>query len=175
MNTIDAAPAAPAKTKDDPTIWRVDDALWAELQPLLVVDKPRKKPGRPRNDDRPIFDGLIWLARSGGQWQSLPREFGAKSTVNDRFLEWVEHGCFAIAWARLLEVYDDEVGLDWQWQAADGCIVKAPLGKKGGPARRKRRGATPPTGASAAPSGTCGPRGGACPSRSSSPEPTATT
>jgi transposase len=175
MNRLAAAPAAPAKTTDEPTIWRVDDALWAELQPLLVVDKPRKRPGRPRNDARPIFDGLIWLARRGGQWAALPREFGAKSTVHDRFLAWVEHGCFALAWARLLEVYDDEVGLDWQWQAADGCIVKAPLGNKGGPARRRRRGAPRPTGASAAPSGTCGPRGGACPSRSASPGPTATT
>src|SRR6266567_3105818 len=99
---------APPTAKDDPTIWRVDDALWAELQPLLVITKPRKKPGRPRNEDRPIFDGLIWLARTGRQWQ-----------------------------------------------AADGCLVKAPLGKKGGLARRRRRGPTPPTGASAAPSGTC--------------------
>jgi putative transposase len=155
METHDAAAVSPKATKDDPTLWRVDDALWAELRPLLVVDKPRKKPGRPRLDDRPLFDGLIWIARSGGQWTSLPREFGAKSTVHDRFLEWVEHGCFAQAWARLLAAYDGEVGLDWQWQAADGCIVKAPLGKKGGPARRRRRGATPPTGASAAPSGTC--------------------
>ncbi len=62
MNTIEAAAAAPATTtaaKDDPTIWRVDDELWAELRPLLVVDKPRKRPGRPRQDDRPIFDALI--------------------------------------------------------------------------------------------------------------------
>ncbi len=157
MNTPDAAraaPATPVKPKDAPTIWRVDDALWAELQPLLVIDKPRKKPGRPRKDDRPIFDGLIWLARSGGQWQSMPRQFGAKSTVHDRFLEWVEHGCFARAWARLLAAYDDEVGLDWQWQAADGCIAKSPLGKKGGRVRPRRRDATPPTGASAAASGT---------------------
>lgn len=154
MSEKDAAPAAPEATKDGPTIWRVDDALWAELRPLLVVDKPRKKPGRPRRDDRSLFDGLIWIARSGGQWAALPREFGPKSTVHDRFLEWVEHGHFAQAWARLLAVYDGEVGLDWQWQAADGCIVKAPLGKKGGPARRRRPGATPPTAASAARSGT---------------------
>ncbi len=155
MKKQDAAVAAPEPPKDGPTIWRVDDALWAELRPLLLVDKPRKKPGRPRNDDRPIFDGLIWIARSGGQWQSLPRQFGAKSTVHDRFQEWVEHGCFVQAWARLLAVYDDEVGLDWRWQAADGCLVKAPLGKKGGPARRRPRERTRPTGASAAPSGTC--------------------
>src|SRR3954449_3154402 len=150
-----AAAAAASTTQAEPTIWRVDDALWAELRPLLVVDKPRKKPGRPRNDDRPLFDGLIWLARSGGQWKALPREFGAKSTVNDRYQEWVEHGCFAKAWARLLAVYDDEVGLDWQWQAADGCLGKAPLGKRGGPARRRRPGPTPPTAASAASNGTC--------------------
>jgi hypothetical protein len=54
-----AAVAARTPTKDDPTIWREDDALWLELQPLLVVDKPRKKPGRHRKDDRPILDGLI--------------------------------------------------------------------------------------------------------------------
>jgi len=154
MSEKDAAPAAPEKPKDDPTIWRVDDALWAELQPLLVVDKPRKKPGRPRRADRPLFDGLIWLARNGGQWETLPREFGPKSTVHDRYLEWVEHGCFEQAWARLLAVYDDEIGLEWQWQAADGCLVKAPLGKKGGLARRRRRAPTPPTAASAGSNGT---------------------
>jgi transposase len=152
MGTKDGAPAT-TTPRDQPTIWRVDDALWAELRPLLAIDKPRKKPGRPRLDDRPIFDGLIWLARGGGQWATLPREFGAKSTVHARFLEWVEHGCFAQAWARLLEVYDDEVGIAWAWQAADGCMVKAPLGKRGRPARRRRPGATPPAGASAASSG----------------------
>ncbi len=150
-----AAEPPTAAGQDDPTLWRVDDALWAELQPLLVIDKPRKKPGRPRHDDRAIFDGLIWLNRTGSQWAAVPREFGAKSTVHDRFQEWVDHGCFQRAWARLLEAYDGEVGLDWQWQAADGCIVKAPLGKKGGPARRRRPGPTPPTEGNAAASGTC--------------------
>ena len=140
---------------DDPTIWRVDDALWAELRPLLVIAKPRKKPGRPRRDDRALFDGLIWLARSGGQWATLPREFGAKSTVHARFQEWVEHGCLERAWARLLEVYDDVVGLDWQWHAADGCLIKAPLGKKGGPVRRKPPGGTRLTAANVGPSATC--------------------
>lgn len=135
---------------DEATIWRVDDALWAELRPLLVVDKPRKQPGRPRSADRPLVDGLIWIGRSGGQRAALPRERGPKSTVHDRFQEWVEHGCFGPAWARFLEVYDDEIGIDWPWQAADGCLVQAPLGKKGGSARRQRPGATPPTGANAA-------------------------
>ena len=155
MNTPQAAVAAPQPTKDDPTIWRVDDALWAELQPLLVIDKPRKKAGRHRRDDRAIFDGLIWLARTGSQWAALPRHFGPKSTVHDRFQEWVEHGCLARAWAALLAVYDDAIGIEWQWQSADGCIVKAPLGKKGGLENRKRRAGTPLIGPNVAASATC--------------------
>ena len=141
--------------RDDPTIWRVDDALWAELRPLLHIAKVRKQPGRPRLDDRAMFAGLIWLARTGSQWAALPRAFGAKSTVHARCQEWVEYGCLARAWARLLAVYDDVVGRDWQWQSADGCLVKAPLGKKGGPARRKPPGATPRIAGSVEPSATC--------------------
>ena len=81
MITQTAAPAAaPTTTPDDPTIWEVDDALWADLQPLLVIDKPRTKPGRPRADDRRLFNGLIWLARTGAHWEQLPRHFGPKST-----------------------------------------------------------------------------------------------
>ena len=108
----------------DPTIWEVDDALWAVLRPLLVVDKSRKKQGAPRKDDRGIFNALIWLARTSGQWEAILRRFGAKSTIHDRFQEWVAYGCFEWAWARLLAAYDAEVALDWQWQCADGCLVR---------------------------------------------------
>jgi transposase len=155
MSTPHAAPAAATTDRDDPTIWRVDDALWALLAPLLKSEKVRRKPGRPRRDDRAIFDGLIWLARTGAQWSQLPREFGPKSTVHERFTEWIETGALAQAWAVLLREYDDEVGLEWTWLAADGCIVKAPFGKKGALARRTPRDATPPTGANRAPNATC--------------------
>jgi len=155
METPLSAAVAATTDQDDPTIWRVDDALWALLAPILKSDKIRKKPGRPRRDDRAMFDGLIWLARTGAQWSQLPREFGPKSTAHERFSEWVTSGALERAWAVLLQEYDDALGLDWTWQAADGCIVKAPFGKKGALARRRPRGATPPTGANPAPSATC--------------------
>jgi putative transposase len=144
-------PAAPA---DDPTIWRVDDTLWTDLAPLLRINKQRKKPGRPRRDDRQILDGILWLLRTGAQWSALPREFGPKSTCHRRFQEWVAVGAFARAWTMLLRTYDDLLGLDLTWQAADGCLTKAPLGKKGGPARRSPRAATLPTAARPGPSAT---------------------
>jgi len=154
MSTPHSAAATAPAEKDDPTIWRVDDALWARLAPILTVAKARKKPGRPRRDDRAIFDGLIWLARTGSQWAALPREFGPKSTVHERFSEWVDAGALERAWAALLREYDAALGLDWSWLAADGCLVKAPFGKKGAPARRKPPAPTPPTGANRAPNAT---------------------
>lgn len=153
--TTTAIPPVPAPPKDDPTIWRVDDALWARLAPLLSIDKPRKKPGRPRRDDRVLFAGLIWLLRTGAQWAALPAEFGPKSTCHARFHEWVRAGVFQQAWALLLHDDDEEIGLDWEWQAADGCLVKAPLGKRGRRARRKRPGATPRIAGKPAPSAMC--------------------
>jgi len=150
MSTPSAALAAPPATPDDPTIWRVDDALWALLEPILRSTKLRKKRGRPRRDDRALCDGLIWLARTGSQWSQLPREFGPKSTAHERFTEWVTSGALERAWAVLLRAYDGEIGLDWTWQAADGCIIKAPFGKKGALARRKPRAPTPPTAANRA-------------------------
>jgi len=114
-----------------PTMWEVDDELWGLLAPLLVIEKPRLKPGRPRADDRRIFNGLIWLARTGSQWSTLPACFGPKSTVHARFQEWIAHGKMEAAWALLLQEYDGEVGLQLEWQAADGCLIKAPGQKRG--------------------------------------------
>lgn len=155
METPHAAPPVPDPDHqtDDPTLWTVDDRLWAELAPLLIIDTPRKKPGRPRRANRAMFDGLIWLARTGSPWRQLPRRFGPKSTVHLRFTEWVDTGALERAWAVLLREYDADLGLDWEWLAADGCIVKAPFGKKGALARRPPRGA-PPTAANPAPNAT---------------------
>jgi putative transposase len=101
------------------------------------------KPGRPRSADRPIFDALIYLARTGAQWEALPQEFPPKSTVHDRLQEWLAYGCLEAAWAIVLQAYDDSLGIEWQWQAADGCIVKAPLGKRTAEGQAQATGANP--------------------------------
>jgi transposase len=106
------------------------------------------------HDDRQLLNGVLWIARTGSQWHALPRVFGPKSTVQARFQEWGEHGCWQCAWVVVLQAYDQEVGLAWNWQAADGCVVKAPLGKKGRQARPNRREPTPPTVPNVAPNAT---------------------
>jgi putative transposase len=111
------------------TIWHMPDELWRLIAPVLGPEKAPGTPGRPAVPFRRIFDGIIYVLRTGCQWRALPRaEFAPKSTVWGRFQQWVAAGVFQQAWALVLHYYDQERGIAWKWQALDGVITKAPLG-----------------------------------------------
>jgi putative transposase len=136
-----------------PTIWRVPDELWAIAEPI-VRPAGHLKGGRPWTDTRRALDGVLYVLRTGCQWRALPREYGAATTVHDRFQRWVADGSFRRLWRACLRRYGEEQGIVWAWQAADGALVKAPLPPKRAP-RRRRSAPTPPTGAKTAASATC--------------------
>lgn len=140
-----------------PERFRIPDALWERIEPLLPPEKAKPKGGRPREDDRKMLTGIFYVLRTGIQWKALPRCLGAASTVHDRYQEWERAGVFQSLWADALKVYDEEVGLEWEWQSMDGAMTKAPLG--GG-----KRARTPPTGASRARNAASSRRGRVSPS-----------
>lgn len=37
---------------------------------------------------------MIWRFKTGGQWREMPAEFGAWSTVHNRFRQWRDAGVF---------------------------------------------------------------------------------
>jgi transposase len=74
--------------------YEISDKFWTKIKPLFPFPKPKKKPGRPRKDDKRILSGIFYLLRTGCQWKSLPRFYGAPSTVHDRFQEWQRSGLF---------------------------------------------------------------------------------
>jgi putative transposase len=41
--------------------------------------------GRPCLEDRRAFEAIVYVLRTGIQWNALPRELGASTTVYDRF------------------------------------------------------------------------------------------
>jgi putative transposase len=108
--------------------WQVSDELWAQVAPLVPPAPSHAKGGRPRRPDRPAFEAMIYVLRTGIQWKALPRELGASSTVHDRFQEWEGQGFFTVLWQAGLTAYDELAGIDWAWQAADGAMTKAPFG-----------------------------------------------
>jgi putative transposase len=109
--------------------WRVSDEFWEKVQPLIPPAPSHAKGGRSRMDDREAFAAMIYVLRTGIQWNALPREMGASSTVHDRYQEWERLGFFEELWRAGILKYDELEGIEWEWQAIDGVMTKAPLGR----------------------------------------------
>jgi len=126
------------------TIWEIPEPAWERLKGILDEMYPPAPVGRPRIDFRKAIDGIIFRMRTSCQWNHLPKVFGDDSSVHRWFQRWVKDGVFEKLWVILLEECAELGGVDWEWQAADGCLGKA---RSGG----EKRGETPRTGASKAP------------------------
>src|ERR671916_243458 len=105
------------------TGFRISDALWAVLEPLLPtrVNTHRFGGGRPRVPDRRCADAILYVLRTGCPWEALNQtDVCATSTAHDRLQEWVEAGVFLHLWQGGVERVDDLQGIDWDWLRMDG-------------------------------------------------------
>jgi putative transposase len=74
------------------------DAQWELMQ--TVIPEP-KAGGRPRSVDmREIINALLYINRSGCQWDMLPHDLPPKSTVYEYFAAWRDNG----TWEYMLDV-----------------------------------------------------------------------
>ena len=121
----------------DVASWELSDSLWERIEPLLPQPKSRYRGrgkqrkhlgGRPAADRRKVMRGILYVLRTGGQWNAVPKEFGSGKTAHRYFQRWVRAGVFLCMWQAGLTEYDDLKGLTGKWQAAEGAMTKAPLG-----------------------------------------------
>ena len=128
----------------------VSEKLWATIEPLLPQAPPRPKGGRPRVADRAALTGIIFVLKTGIQWEWLPQELGCGCgmTCWRRLKEWQEAG----VWRRLHETILAELHrrdrLDLSRASLDSASVRA---KKGG----QKQGRIPRTGVKRAASTMC--------------------
>ncbi len=135
----------------------LSDAQWARLAPLL----PPHKPGRPRQDDRRIRNGMPWKLATGAPWRDLPERYGPWQSVYTRFRRWTRAGVFNRLFAALQRQADAAGQIDWELHFVDGPVIRAhqhAAGAKGGTRRRKRSGAAR---AGSAPKSTSAPKAAA--------------
>lgn len=80
-------------------------AQWAILEPLIPA--PRNSGGgRPRElDMREVLNTLLYLNRSGCQWEMLPHDLLPQSSVYDYFAQWRDDG----TWTKILTALRERV------------------------------------------------------------------
>jgi transposase len=117
----------------------VDDELWAVVAPLLPKPRPKKKAGRPRVPDRACLTGIVFVLKTGIQWEELPQEMGCGCgmTCWRRLRDWQA----AVVWWDLHRVLLDRLGaagrIDWSRASIDSSTVPAKGLKKGGRGPRR--------------------------------------
>jgi putative transposase len=78
------------------------DEQWAIIEPLIPINTT----GRPRTVDmREVLNAIFYLNRSGCQWDMLPHDLPAKSTVYDHFAQWKADG----TWQTILDALRRQV------------------------------------------------------------------
>lgn len=73
----------------------LSDEQWALVEPLLP-DANNRHGGRPRTVClREVLNTILYLNRTGCQWEMLPHDLLPKSTVYDYFTQWRDDGTLA--------------------------------------------------------------------------------
>jgi len=111
------------------TLWEVPDELWEKIERILPKEKRIGSRGRPALANRRVFNGILFVLRSGCQWKGLKKEwFGASSSLHARFQTWNEAGLWKKIFRVMVKYYHKKRRIQWTWQSIDSKLVAAPLG-----------------------------------------------
>jgi hypothetical protein len=72
------------------------DECWARVAPLISPQQPPR--GRPATDQRLVLEGILWVARTGLAWRSMPERYGPWETLHSRYRRWRSAGL----WERIV-------------------------------------------------------------------------
>ena len=111
------------------------DAQWVYIAPLLPEVKASPKGAPKPIPNRPVFEGILWVLRSGARWKDLPDRYPSPSTCWRRLRAWEEQDVWLKAWRALLKQLDERGQLDWAETFADGSFARIARIEKNHPPR----------------------------------------
>ena len=118
------------------------DDQWKIVSAILPADPIREdKRGRPWSEQRKVFNGILWVLRTGAPWKDMPPRYGPHQTAHRRFQNWVRSGVIEKVLLALAAHLKEAGGLDLKECFVDGTFVPA---KKGGSASGKPSAAKAP-------------------------------
>ena len=92
----------------------LSDEQWASIEASIPMYRRGVKPRR----NREVISGIVHVLKTGCRWRDCPSEYGAYTTIYNRFYRWAKAGI----WQRIL---DDLV----QHDAADAQCIDSTAAK----------------------------------------------
>lgn len=100
---------------------QLTDVEWEFIRPYLPIGSYGPYPERLRQQ----FEGVIWRFRTGAQWRETPEEFGAWSTVHNRFRQWRDAGIFEVLLQGLIAEAAKRGEVDMSLVSVDSTAARA--------------------------------------------------
>lgn len=108
------------------------DEQWAIIEPHIPkVARRADGRGRPRQDDRAILNGILWVMRTGAPWKDMPERYPSYQTCHRRYQGWVKAGVFEQVLRTLAQDLKERGELDLTECFIDGSFVIAKKGATG--------------------------------------------
>jgi transposase len=105
----------------------VTDAQWDRIKRL--VPRPART-GRPREDEREVLNGILYVLHTGCRWEDLPHDIRASpKTCNRRLLEYQRRRVWQRMVADLMREADCRGMLNLKNCYHDASVVKSKKGR----------------------------------------------
>ncbi|MFE1880599.1 transposase [Streptomyces diastatochromogenes] len=113
---------------------QLTDPDWEFIEPYLPIGEYGPYPERLRQQ----FEGVIRRFKTGGQWREMPTEFGAWSTVHNRFRQWRDAGVFETLLEGLITEAAKRGEVDLSLVSIDPAAIGKPRPRRRRPGQRRR-------------------------------------
>jgi len=115
---------------------KLSEKQWSVIEPMLPK-QDFSRGGRPRVDNRQIFEAIRWVLTTGAQWNEVPEKYGSGKTAWKRFTQWKRQGVWKKIWQELLVILDKQDKITWEVSYLDGTFASAKKGDQKSIRQRK--------------------------------------
>jgi transposase len=102
----------------------ITDTQWETIGPVLRRPKTGTM-GRPRADERQVFEAILFMLHTGMPWKLLPRSFPPKSTVHDYLQQWSQSRAFRALLAKVIRQLVEAGRIDLEECFVDATFAAA--------------------------------------------------
>jgi transposase len=114
---------------------RLTNEQWNILEPLFAPKKHRDGRGKRRIHPRFVLEGILWILKTGAQWEQLPNDYPSYSTCFRWFARWHADGTIDAVLTLLAHDLEDRGKIKFEECFIDGTFASA---KKGAIALARR-------------------------------------